>query len=262
MVLFNQNNVVKGIFPNSEKQYCDLKEEIRTAPDNIFTLIYEDNSDLFDLMIMKKWFDDFSEPKSSCKLIINFCPYGQSDRPMGGAIFSFKYFAQLINSLNFDQVEICDPHSPVMVGCLNRCRAFYPMVGVYLSNYDLMFLPDSGAAKKYSEIYPSVPYRFGNKKRDLETGEIICYEIIGDKKDIEGKKIIIRDDLIIRGGTYKYAAGALRKMGAAQIDLYITHIMPSAKDFCNNYKDYGIDNFYSDNTLRMNFYKFPTKNLK
>lgn len=64
----------------------------------------------------------------------------------------------------------------------------------------------------------------------------------------------MRDDLIIGGNTYKYATKALREMGAAQVDLYITHIMPSAEDFYKNYKEYGIDNFYSDNTLNVPFY--------
>lgn len=57
------------------------------------------------------------------------------------------------------------------------------------------------------------------------------------------------------GRTFKEAAKALNNMGATQIDLYITHLMPAAEDFFLNYKDYGITNFYSENTLRQAWYE-------
>jgi phosphoribosylpyrophosphate synthetase len=40
-------------------------------------------------------------------------------------------------------------------------------------------------------------------------------------------------------------------MGAAQVDLYITHTMPSAKEFYENLKENGIDNYYTANTLQL-----------
>lgn len=251
MVLLNDKNVVGGIFPNKEKKYIDLKDVLYHH--NVFTLIFEDNSDIFDLMIMKKWVDDFKYKTSTCTLKLYFCPYGQTDRKMGDSIFSFKYFAQIINSLNFDRIRIYDPHSPVMEGILERCEVFYPMLKIKLNDYDLLFYPDNGAAKKYSEIYEK-PYRFGNKKRNLDTGEIIRYEVIADKKEIAGKKILIRDDLCMGGRTFKEAAKALIGMGAVQIDLYVTHLMPQAEEFYKNHENYGITNFYSENTLNQKWY--------
>ena len=58
MVLFNKFNVIKSTFPNRERQYYDLSELLRHSPRNIITLVYEDNRDLFDLAIVKYWFDD------------------------------------------------------------------------------------------------------------------------------------------------------------------------------------------------------------
>lgn len=255
MLLFNKFNVVKSIFPNNEKQYIDLTSVIRNSPTNIFTLIFEDNSDLFDLIMMKKWFDDTADRDIHCNLVIEFCPYGQSDRKMGEAIFSFKYFAQIINSLNFNRVIIYDPHSPVMAGALIRCNIFYPMTGINLNDYDLIFYIDQGGCKKYSEIYTSKPYCFGNKKRDLNSGLITCYEVIADKEDIKNKKILMRDDLVIGGRSFIEAAKVLHEMGAKKIDLYITHLMPSAKDFYKNHQNYYIDHIYSENTLRLDWYE-------
>ena len=254
MVLFNGTNVVQGLFPNNEKKYLDC--ELLVKEKNYIDLIFENNEDLFDLAIIKYWFEDISTKEAMVTLIIDFIPYAQMDRKIGKDLFSFKYLAKFINSLNFDIVHISDPHSPVVAAAIDRCAIDYPMSGVDLENYDLIFYPDNGAAKKYSEICEK-PYRFGNKKRNLDTGEIECYEIIANIEDIEGKRILMRDDLIIGGNTYKYATKALREMGAAQVDLYITHIMPSAEDFCKNHKEYGIDNFYSDNTLNVPFYTAP-----
>lgn len=255
MVTFNKINVVKGKFPNGENQYYDLSELLRYSPRNIVSLVYENNEDLFNLAMVKNWFDDHAINGTEVELRMEFCPYGQSDRKMSDAMFSFKYFANFINSLHFDQVTIYDPHSPVMEAALNKCHVEYPMTGVNLDNYDLMFYVDQGGCKKYSEIYPNKPYRFGNKKRNLDTGTIECYEIIADRKDITDKKILIRDDLCIGGRSFKEAAKALHDKGAKKIDLYITHLMSPAEDFYENHKDYYIDNFYSDNTLKMKWYK-------
>lgn len=253
MVLFNRHEIIKGYFPNGEKQYYDLADLLRYSPRNIVSLTYENNEDLFDLAMIKYWFDDNAINGATIELIMEFCPYGQSDRKMDDVMLSFKYFAHFINSLNFDQITIYDPHSPVMEAALNKCFVMYPMSEINLDNYDLMFYPDNGAAKKYSEIYDK-PYRFGNKKRDLKTGQIECYEAIADIRDITGKKILIRDDLCIGGRTFKEAAKVLHNMGAKQIDLYITHLMGPAKEFYSNHKEFYIDNFYSENTLKMKWY--------
>lgn len=253
MVFFNGNDIIKGRFPNKERQYYDFSEVLRDKQRNIITVIFENNEDLFDLAMIKYWFDDHAINGATVELIMDFCPYGQSDRKMRDAMFSFKYFAHFINSLEFDQVTIYDPHSLIMEAAINKCLVLYPKI--VLVQYDLLFYPDNGAAKKYSEIY-NRPYRFGNKKRNLDTGEIICYEVIADKKDIEGKKILIVDDICMGGRTFKEAAKALLDMGAAQVDLWITHLMPQAEDFYRNHKDFGITNFYSYNTLRMPWFQF------
>jgi ribose-phosphate pyrophosphokinase len=116
--------------------------------------------------------------------------------------------------------------------------------------YDLMFYPDAGAAKKYSELF-KFPYRYGNKKRDLKLGEVIGYEVVADEEDINGKKILIIDDICAGGRTFREAASALRKMGAAQIDLYITHMMPQSKAFYEAKGDGLIDNIYTNDSLNI-----------
>lgn len=257
MVKINGVPIVAGTFPNNEQYYISANKKcIDTGADDTLacarrtqqaiTVIFEDNKDLFDALLYKKYLDDLGYERVI--LEIPFMPYGQMDRELPDKMFSFKYFAQLINDANFYRVYFYDPHSYVMAAAIQRAQIKYGKCPH--NNYDLFFYPDNGAAKKYSEIYPA-PYRYGNKKRNLDTGVIIKYEVIADKADIEGKYILIRDDLCMGGRTFKEAAQVLNDMGARQIDLFISHLMPQAQDFYEHRDDFGITNFFTLNTLSM-----------
>ena len=255
MLTINNRNVVKGLFPNNEVDYIPVSEVLpwsTTAPHGgrsfTFKLVFESNIDLFNLMVMSKAVDD--KYKNSYKrLFINFFPYEQMDREMDSHLFSLKYVARLINDCNFSEVIILDPHSNVLPALLNNVEVSYPeLIAIACGAYDLFFYPDNGAAKKYSEVYDS-PYRFGNKRRNLDTGEIVSYDVIASREDIKGKKILIVDDLVMGGRTFTEAAKALKEMGAAQVDLHVTHVMPQAKDFWNSKGNGWIDNLYTADTL-------------
>lgn len=250
MLTINDKNAVNGLFPNNEVDYKPIKEfeSVYMGRDFIFNLVFESNIDLFNLMVMSKAVDD------KCKhcykhLIISFFPYEQMDREMDSHLFSLKYVARLINDCNFSEVSILDPHSNVLPALLNNVKVTYPSL-LECGTYDLFFYPDNGAAKKYSEVYDS-PYRFGNKRRNLDTGEIISYDVIASREDIEGKKILIVDDLVMGGRTFTEAAKALKEMGAAQVDLHVTHVMPQARNFWNSKGNGWIDNLYTADTLNV-----------
>ena len=264
MVKLNGCNVVKGRFPNNEVDYepwsfspfpiCLSSDSLNT-----FTLIFESNEDLFNLQIVKKMYDDRYIGNAKTRLDIHYFPYCQMDRPMDSHGFSLKYVTQIINELKFNIVEVYDPHSNVLPALLNHCKEYYPVKDFLLDEtvtndgfpWDLLFYPDNGAAKKYSELLDVKKYRFGNKKRNLDTGEIVCYEVIADKADIEGKRILIVDDMVMGGRTFVEAAKALREMGASQVDLYVTHLKPEARKFYNSKGNGLIDNIYSADTLKM-----------
>lgn len=270
MVKVNGENIIKSTFPNGEIQFCDIHSitKIDWTDKNILAatamgvplssngplrieFIYESNADITNLLLYKSYLDN-EFPNRKVNLIMKFCPYGQADRDFPDSFGTIKYFAKLINAANFNKITIFDPHSPVMTACLDRCEAVYPIQAFDWRKYDLLFYPDNGASKKFSEILPSSHYIYGYKKRDLQTGNIIKYEVLADKADVEGKSILMVDDLIVRGGSYRYAAEALKALGAARIDLYITHVMPSARDFwTNSYKMYGIENVFTANTLEL-----------
>ena len=264
MVKLNGYNVVKGRFPNNEADYepwsfTPFPISLSSDSLNTFTLIFDSNEDLFNLQIAKKMYDDRYIGNAKTKLEIHYFPYCQVDRPMDSHGFSLKYVTQIINELKFDMVEVYDPHSNVLPALLNHCKEYYPVKDFLLDEtvindgfpWDLLFYPDNGAAKKYSELLDVKKYRFGNKKRNLDTGEIVCYEVIADKADIEGKRILIVDDMVMGGRTFVEAAKALREMGASQVDLYVTHLKPESRKFYNSKGNGLIDNIYSADTLEM-----------
>lgn len=256
MLEVNGINVVQGRFPNSEIDYNPDALDIMKADYQDkrfhfrFNLVFEGNEDLANLVIVKNMLDSIAVCKKECSLLIKFFPYAQMDRDMPSHLFSLKGVAKMINDLKFDYICVCDPHSNVLPGMLNNCLCRYPVLtDIDFNNYDLAFYPDNGAAKKYSEIIDGIPYRFGYKKRDLKTGEIIKYEILAEKEDIEGKKVIIVDDLCMGGRTFKEAAKALKDLGASKVDMYVTHLMPQSRNFYRSKGDGMLDNIFSADTL-------------
>lgn len=286
MILIEGERIADEKFPNGETIF-KIDSKFFTNIENVITLelVYETNEDIFNLLIIKKYLDEVMQVSSLGRreririvLKANFMPYGQSDREFlfnkdsgEHSILTFKYFSQLINEANFDKVIICDPHSPIMYNSLNNCRVITPVLDflqINSTNYDLVFFPDNGALKKYCEIFEynniNIPYTFAYKKRDLATGKIKSLEIV-DKEPVKNARILVVDDLIVRGGSYRYSAEALKALGAKQIDLYITHVMPSARDFwTNSYKLYGINNLFTANTLRLPWVdtREPAKSLE
>ena len=74
-------------------------------------------------------------------------------------IFTLKYFAQIINLLNFEQVEVLDPHSDVSAALFNKVHVGTPnrmietAVKKIASNNLMMFYPDAGSMKDILQQY-------------------------------------------------------------------------------------------------------------
>jgi ribose-phosphate pyrophosphokinase len=90
---------------------------------------------------------------------------------------------------------------------------------------DYVFYPDAGAMKRYSEIlkFPdNVQYFYGDKKRNLQTGEIISYELI-NSPELIGRNVLIIDDLCSFGTTFLKCGEKLKNNAVANIFLYVSH---------------------------------------
>ena len=192
-----------------------------------FTLYYENDAELFTLICLKKHYAH----KKASYLWIPYCPHARMDRVKdNGDVFTLKYFAEIINSLNFTQVTIYDPHSAVCTALINNVRVLEPTPFIdaallELNSQDkdfMVFYPDEGAMKRYSGMF-QLPYAFGVKKRDWSTGKIQGLDVMGDVEGIKDKRILIIDDICSRGGTFYHSAKKLKELGAKEVYLYVTH---------------------------------------
>jgi len=218
MIKLNGKEVISGNFPNRETYISFDKLNFKVY--NRVEWEYEDDSEFFKLGLLKNHIDN---SLMKAEIIIYYFPHSRMDRKNGSYLFSLKYAADLINSMNFVAVTIYEPHSDVTPALLDRS---YPInwcmanlkEAVIQSQANSLFFPDAGAAKRYAGINP-LPYGIGNKIRDFNTGSIISYSIDGSV----GENVLIVDDLCSRGGTFIYAAKELRARGAKKVSLLVAH---------------------------------------
>ena len=166
------------------------------------------------------------------ELVLPYIPNARMDRVKSGdEVFTMKWFAEFINTLNFRKVEVLDPHSNVAAALIDRICVKEPADNIRLAiervlantgdNDVLMCYPDEGAAKRYSDLMGR-EYVFGIKHRDWRTGKIGGLELANSEK-VAGRNVLIVDDICSRGGTFTHTAAALKESGAKEIFLYVSH---------------------------------------
>lgn len=161
-----------------------------------------------------------------------YIPYARHDRaPSDEDLLLLKHFASIVNGLNFTSVQVLDPHSYVSQNLFKHIRIEQPTHFVEKALKDIqqqetipvtLFFPDEGAMKRYGSAYKQ-KYCFGIKKRDWETGEILGLDLAGHTESVAEHPILIIDDICSAGETFHYAAEKLKKVGAGNIYLWVTH---------------------------------------
>lgn len=191
-------------------------------------------------------------------LVMPYIPNARQDRvKSSNDVFTLKYFAEFINELALNTVTVLDPHSSVSEALFDNLVIETPekyidkaIAKIYekTNNEPLMaFYPDEGAMKRYAGML-SMPYAFGIKKREWESGKIIGLDVSGEIDNIIGKNIIIVDDISSRGGTFYHSAKKLKELGANKIYLYISHCEPTILDG-EIFKSGLIDKVFTTNSI-------------
>ncbi|CAH1210725.1 Putative ribose-phosphate pyrophosphokinase [Paenibacillus plantiphilus] len=230
MIWLNETKLENKLFPNGET-LVNGEQMLQAAVDgpNTVAFKYRHDGDLIGLMFVKRFLDDHG---FRARLVIYYMPYSRMDRVEGSSVFTLKYVADFINTLQFDTVTVIEPHSDVTLALLNKSRAVYPSVELlervaaevnFNLEEDYLFFPDAGAQKRYSKVkgYKGL---VGFKVRDFQTGQIMQLDIVGKVDDSKkGFKAIIVDDLCSYGGTFLMSAEKLKEIGAAQIYLLVGH---------------------------------------
>lgn len=201
-----------------------------------FDWIYESNDEMFYLMLIKRHLEKF---KTNVDYYLNlpYIPNARMDRVKNNdEVFTLKYFCEFINWLNFSGVYVLDAHSDVSTALLNNCfeenpKEYIEQAIAKIGERNLvLYFPDAGAAKRYSDLFPELQYCYGEKKRDWETGKILGLDIRTNGIDLADKVVLMIDDIIAYGGSLYYSAEELKKNGVKEIYAYATHTENSILD--------------------------------
>lgn len=217
-----------------------MKESLRTSTQDI-RWCYENDREFLALIYLVKHLRVHGA--KNIYLDMPYIPNARQDRvKTHNDIFTLKYFAELLNSLNLTRVSVLDPHSNVSEALIDNLVVRTPenyismaidKIPEYHCNNPidpfanpvsslLIFYPDEGAMKRYSGMIPR-PHAYGLKKRDWETGKIIGLDVVDNGNCILGKDILIIDDICSKGGTFLHSAKKLKELGANDIYLYVSH---------------------------------------
>lgn len=227
MIKINGKQVDLNHFPDGTLL---IKEKVPESEKVTLTWLYHNNEEMVALYFLTKHLQ--TKGIKDIKLELPYIPNARQDRVKAEEdVFTLKYFAQFINSLEFSEVEVLDPHSYVSEALIHNIKIRTPKCNVeqVLDKIDeenaketILFFPDEGAMKRYSTMF-SRPYVFGIKKRDWTTGQIKGLDVTGRTDLLKGSRVLIIDDICSRGGTFFHSAKALKELGAQQIYLYVSH---------------------------------------
>ena len=180
--------------------------------------------------------------RASADKVIAVIPYfgwarqDRKDKPR--VSIGAKLAANLLRAAGADRVMTCDLHADQIQGFFD-----FPVDHVYASK---VFIP-AIKAMKIPELAIAAPDMGGAKRANAYAKDLRCPVVICHKSraranvvskitaigEVEGKNIIIVDDMIDTAGTLCKAADVLMDMGAASVRACATHGILSGPAFDN-----------------------------
>jgi ribose-phosphate pyrophosphokinase len=180
-------------------------------------------------------------------------------------------FAQLINSLDCNEVTAVDVHNPQTTAvCINNFRNIevteLHKLLIEKTNPDYLVFPDLSAKNRYhvgelSKLPRLICYKERDQLAGNITGHTMSYRDLHSDMTIQyvnmaniakpGQRFLIIDDLCDGGATFISVAKKLRsQVPDIIIDLYVTHgIFSKGKE---HLLANGINNIYTTNSLLKN----------
>lgn len=242
-------NLLGGVCPEINMEFFKFPGgEIHFKRENEFDHQYGSIDIITDLHnsdeIMKMMLvADFFE-KSDIYLDLLYLPYARQDRKTSKSEpFSLKTITKMINSCNFKEVTLNDPHSDVSPALIDRCavRKRVEMFDIDKDHHkDLILVsPDAGAMKTNHDVAAHYGWQHicATKIRDVKTGQITETQVHTDV-DLKGRTLLILDDICDGGRTFIELAKVLRTYEPAFINLHITvGIFSNGMDELNKHLD-------------------------
>ena len=181
-------------------------------------------------------------------LIIPCYPYARQDKKdKPRACISAKVIAKQFETFGLHRIVCVELHNSCIQGyfdvCCDNLYTSNFMVELLKSNYNVSELviisPDEGGVKRASIVASKLnrPFLTLRKDRDYNTeNKVKGSMLLGDASEIKGKTAVIVDDMLDTGGTAIKTVKLLRKEGAKDVIVIVTHGILSgpALDRINN----------------------------
>lgn len=207
------------------------------------------NSELTtELIVLGLWVDWCHSLNSKAIILMPYLPAARADR---GTPFGGKIYANIINSLNADEIRIFDPHSEIVPKLINNLTIITPTHTITKNiikknNITGIICPDKGAHNRAYDVASknNLPIFTGNKMREFETGKILDYTIDLSNAPKDGMLLVV-DDVCDGGGTFTYLAEQAR-LPKERLALWVSHgIFSGNAQQLNNY----YEKIYTSNSL-------------
>jgi ribose-phosphate pyrophosphokinase len=182
------------------------------------------NDDLVFLLLL---FDALEEAEKIA--VVPYLGYARQDRKFKeGEGISIRAIARLIENYT-DKIITVNLHSEMAKCYFKKIEEVdaMPVIGEKYRDKDVVMIsPDFGSVErvKTAAKYANCEYDYLEKKRiDESTVEITPREI-----DVEGKHVVIVDDIISTGGTVIEATNILKSLGAKRVEAVCVHaVLPN-----------------------------------
>jgi len=214
-----------------------FEESVRGCDVFLINSTFAPSDNLLELLLMID-----AAKRASAKYVTVVIPYfgyarqDRKDRPR--VAIAAKLVANLISAAGSDRIMTCDLHAGQIQGFfdipldhLDGSFIFVPYIrSLQLENL-IIAAPDVGGTKRARSYakYFSVDMVVIDKHRK-RANEIASMQVIGD---VDGKDVVIVDDLIDTGGTISKASMVLKEKGARSVRAICTHPVLSGNAYEN-----------------------------
>jgi ribose-phosphate pyrophosphokinase len=232
----NLGNVIRTNFSDGEYQ-TSFEETVRGCDVFIIQSTFQPTDNLFELLLMVD-----AAKRASAHKVIAVMPYfgwarqDRKDKPR--VAIGAKLVADLLAAAGVDRVMTMDLHADQIQGFFN-----VPVDHLYASTLFLEHI----RSLKLDNLIIAAPDMGGSKRanayaKHLGCDIVICYKqrsaanvidsmtVIGE---VEGKNVIIVDDICDTAGTLTKAADMMMQKGALSVRAVCTHAILSGKAYEN-----------------------------
>lgn len=248
-------NVKKGLI--SRKVFSDgeiwikFKENIRGRDVYLIQSTMPPAENLMELLIMI----DAAKRSSARRItaVIPYFGYARQDRKDQPRVaVTAKMVADILTTAGADKVITMDLHAAQIQGFFNIPLDHLYASPIYTDEFEnkkenlVVVSPDVGGikiARSYAKKLHAGLVLIDKRRPNHNKAEVM--NIIGD---VEGKNVLIVDDLIDTGGTFVAAVAALKKRGANKIYGAVTHPLLSGEAI-EKIDNSEIDELYVSDTI-------------